>query len=29
VMRGDEASVVATFCEHLRAQDWTVTTEVA
>jgi hypothetical protein len=28
-MRGDEARVVAAFCEHLRAQGWAVTTEVA
>ena len=28
-MRGDEAWVVAAFCEYLRAQGWTVTTEVA
>ena len=28
-MRGDEARVVAAFCEYLRAQGWTVTTEVA
>jgi hypothetical protein len=28
-MRGDEARVVAALCEHLRAQGWAVTTEVA
>jgi hypothetical protein len=28
-MRGDEARVVAAFCEHLRAHGWAVTTEVA
>jgi hypothetical protein len=28
-MRGDEARVVPAFCEYLRAQGWTVTTEVA
>lgn len=28
-MRGDEARVIAAFCAYLRAQGWTVATEVA
>jgi hypothetical protein len=28
-MRGDEGRVIAAFCEHLREQGWTATTEVA